>query len=349
MGSGTAVAPPTTDERVARQSLLNRLLGRPEVGALTGAVVLFVFFSIVAEAFLEWNSLATVLYGSSTIGIMAVSVALLMVGGEFDLSAGVQVTTASLAAGMVSYQLSLNVWAGALISLLIMLAIGFVNGLLYVRTRLPSFIITLGMFLMLTGLNLGVTRLVTGNVATDPISELDGFATAQGFFSSEIEIAGVQFDVTIFWWLLFVAIASWILMRTRAGNWIYAVGGSAASARAVGVPVARTKIALFMGVSFTAWFLGMHLLFAFDTVQSGEGVGNELIYISAAVIGGCLLTGGYGTAVGAATGAFIFGMAEKGIIYAQWNPDWFLFFLGFMLLVATILNAWIRRRAEVAA
>jgi simple sugar transport system permease protein len=348
MGSGTAVAPPTTDERVASQSLLNKLLGRPEVGALTGAVVLFVFFSIVAEAFLEWNSLATVLYGSSTIGIMAVSVALLMIGGEFDLSAGVQVTTASLAAGMVSYQLSLNVWAGALISLLIMLAIGFVNGLLYVRTGLPSFIITLGMFLMLTGLNLGVTRLVTGNVATDPISELDGFATAQGFFSSDIEIAGVQFDVTIFWWLLFVVVASWILMRTRAGNWIYAVGGSAPSARAVGVPVARTKIVLFMGVSFTAWFLGMHLLFAFNTVQSGEGVGNELIYISAAVIGGCLLTGGYGTAVGAATGAFIFGMAEKGIIYAQWNPDWFLFFLGFMLLVATILNAWIRRRAEVA-
>lgn len=348
MGTGTAVAGATTDERLRRQSLLSRFLGRPEVGALTGAVALFVFFSVTADAFLQANSLATVLYGSSTIGIMAVSVALLMIGGEFDLSAGVQVTTASLTAGMVSYQLSLNVWAGALISLLVMLGIGLVNGVLYVKTGLPSFIITLGMFLMLTGLNLGVTRLVTGNVASDPISDLDGFASAQAVFSSDIDVAGVQVQITVLWWLLFVAIATWILMRTKAGNWIYAVGGSAPSARAVGVPVARTKIALFMGVGFTAWFLGMHLLFAFDTVQSGEGVGNELIYISAAVIGGCLLTGGYGTAVGAATGAFIFGMANKGIIYAQWNPDWFLFFLGFMLLVATILNSWIRRRAEVS-
>ncbi|MGH3354911.1 MAG: ABC transporter permease [Nocardioidaceae bacterium] len=348
MGQDAAVATATGDERVARQSLLGKLLGRPELGALTGAVVLFVFFGIVADAFLELNSLATVLYGSSTIGIMAVSVSLLMIGGEFDLSAGVQVTTASLTASMVAYQLSLNVWAGALVSLVVMLAIGLVNGLLYVKTGLPSFIITLGMFLMLTGLNLGVTRLVTGNVASDSITDMDGFDTAEAVFSSDVSVFGLQLDITIFWWLLFVVIATWILIRTRAGNWIYAVGGSAASARAVGVPVARTKIALFMGVGFTSWFLGMHLLFAFNTVQSGEGVGNELIYISAAVIGGCLLTGGYGTAVGAATGAFIFGMANKGIIYAQWSPDWFLFFLGFMLLTATLLNSWIRRRAEVA-
>src|SRR3990170_4033171 len=97
MGTGTALATPTRDERIASQSLVNKLLGRPELGALTGAVVLFGVFSVVGEAFLEWNSLATVLYGTSTIGIMAASVALLMIGGEFDLSAGVQVTTASLA------------------------------------------------------------------------------------------------------------------------------------------------------------------------------------------------------------------------------------------------------------
>ena len=116
----------------------------------------------------------------------------------------------------------------------------------------------------------------------------------------------------MFWWLLFTAVATWVLFKTKIGNWIFAVGGDAESARAVGVPVTAVKIGLFMFVGFCAWFAGMHLLFAFNTVQSGQGIGQEFIYIIAAVIGGCLLTGGYGTAIGAAIGAFIFGMVQQG-------------------------------------
>ena len=103
---------------------------------------------------------------------------------------------------------------------------------------------------------------------------------------------------------------------------------------------------LFMTVGFLAWFTGMHLLFSFNTVQSGEGVGNEFLYIIAAVIGGCLLTGGFGSAVGSAMGAFIFGMATQGIVYAGWNPDWFRSFLGLMLLLATVTNLWVRQVAS---
>ena len=118
--------------------------------------------------------------------------------------------------------------------------------------------------------------------------------------------------ITVFWWLLFTAVATYVLFKTKIGNWIFAVGGDQESARAVGVPVTAVKIGLFMFVGFAAWFVGMHLLFAFNTVQSGQGVGNEFLYIIAAVIGGCLLTGGYGTAIGAAIGAFIFGMVQPG-------------------------------------
>jgi simple sugar transport system permease protein len=106
-----------------------------------------------------------------------------------------------------------------------------------------------------------------------------------------------------------------------------------------------TKVGLFMGVGFGAWLLGMHLLFEYNNVQSGQGVGNEFIYIIAAVIGGCLLTGGYGTAIGAAIGAFIFGMVQQGIVYAGWNPDWFKFFMGVMLLFAVIANNAFRNYA----
>jgi simple sugar transport system permease protein len=336
----------TTDERLLHTSPLKKLLGRPELGSVVGAVAVFVFFAIAADSFLQASSLSTVLYASSTIGIMAVPVALLMIGGEFDLSAGVLVTSSALISSMFSYQMTANVWVGVGVSLLATLAIGAFNGFMLTRTGLPSFIITLGTFLMLTGMNLGFTKLIDGTVSTKTIADMEGFPTAHDVFASTFTVGDVDFKITILWWFGLVAVASWILLRTRMGNWIFAVGGNKDAARAVGVPVTRTKIGLYMGVAFGAWIAGQHLLFSYDVVQSGEGVGNELIYIIAAVIGGCLITGGYGSAVGSAVGAFIFGMTSKGIVFAEWNPDWFKFFLGAMLLLATLLNAWVRKRAE---
>ncbi|WP_175409695.1 ABC transporter permease [Streptomyces sp. TRM64462] len=344
---------PGRDERLLTapplKRLVKKLLTRPELGSVVGAVAVFVFFSVVADGFLRASSLGTVLYAASTIGIMAVPVALLMIGGEFDLSAGVLVTTSALVSSMFSYQMTANVWVGVAVSLLVTLAVGFLNGFLLTRTRLPSFIITLGTFLMLTGLNLGFTKLISGTVSTKTIADMEGFASARALFASEATIGGATLKVTVLWWLALVAVATWILLRTRFGNWIFAAGGNADAARAVGVPVRRTKTALYMGVGFAAWVAGQHLLFSFDVVQSGEGVGNELVYIIAAVIGGCLITGGYGSAIGAAVGAFLFGMTSKGIVYAEWDPDWFTFFLGAMLLLATLLNAWVRKRAEATA
>ncbi|GAB1326651.1 ABC transporter permease [Streptomyces sennicomposti] len=348
MTTTTSGAETRADERAPHGSPLHKLLSRPELGSVVGAVAVLVFFAFAANGFLRASSLSTVLYASSTIGIMAVPVALLMIGGEFDLSAGVMVTSSALISSMFSYQMTANVWVGVGVSLLVTLAIGAFNGFMLTRTRLPSFIITLGTFLMLTGMNLGFTKLIDGTVSTKTIGDMEGFPAAHAVFASTFAIGGVDFKVTILWWLGLVALASWILLRTRTGNWIFAVGGNQEAARAVGVPVVRTKIGLYMGVAFGAWISGQHLLFSFDAVQSGEGVGNELIYIIAAVIGGCLITGGYGSAVGSAVGALLFGMVSKGIVFAEWNPDWFKFFLGAMLLLATLLNAWVRKRAEAA-
>ncbi|WP_369265316.1 ABC transporter permease [Streptomyces sp. R35] len=340
-----ASGPKETDGRTAQRSLALRLLARPEVGVFLGAVAVFVFFLIAAPAVRSGSSMATVLYQSSTIGIMALPVALLMIGGEFDLSSGVAVITSALTASMLSYQLTMNVWMGVIVALFVSLAIGAFNGWMMVRTGLPSFLVTLGTFLILQGVNLAVTKLITNNVATDDISTMDGFDQAKKVFASSFDVGGVQVKITIVWWLVFAAIATWVLLRTKYGNWIFAVGGNQDSARAVGVPVTFTKITLFMTVGFGAWFIGMHQLFSFNTVQSGEGVGQELIYIAAAVIGGCLLTGGYGSAIGPVFGAFMFGMVQQGIVYAGWNPDWFKAFLGVMLLGATLINLWVRRTA----
>ncbi|HIW95989.1 MAG TPA: ABC transporter permease [Candidatus Corynebacterium gallistercoris] len=314
------------------------ILKRPEFTSVLGAVVIFILFMVVAPPFRSLDAFATVLYASSTMGIISLAVGLLMIGDEFDLSSGVAVTTAALAATMLNYNFWLNSWVGVFLSLGIALAIGAFNGFMVMRTGIPSFLITLAAFLMLQGINLAVTKLVTGQVATPSISDMEGFASAKAVFASSISIFGVDVKVTVFWWLLFVGLASFLLFKTRFGNWIFAVGGDAEAARAVGVPVRRVKVILFMFVGFAAWFVGMHNLFAFDSIQAGQGVGNEFLYIIAAVIGGCALTGGRGTAIGTAIGALIFGMTNQGIVYAGWNPDWFKFFLGAMLLFAVLTN-----------
>ncbi|MCQ9370187.1 ABC transporter permease [Corynebacterium sp. 35RC1] len=321
-------------------------LRRPELASLLGAVVIFTLFMVFAPAFRSLDAFSTVLYASSTLGIVALAVGLLMIGDEFDLSSGVAVTTAALAATMLNYNFHLNSWVGAGISLLIALSIGALNGFLVTRTGIPSFLITLAAFLMLQGLNLAVTKLVTGQVATPTIADMEGFPSAQVVFAGSVEMFGVSVRVTVFWWIFFVALASYLLFYTKFGNWIFAVGGDQASARAVGVPVRRVKIVLFMFVGFAAWFVGMHNLFAFDSIQAGQGVGNEFLYIIAAVIGGCALTGGRGTAVGTAIGALIFGMTNQGIVYAGWNPDWFKFFLGAMLLFAVFTNTSFSKYAK---
>ncbi|WP_053383174.1 ABC transporter permease [Leucobacter celer] len=336
---------PKADERLASGNWFTKFFTKPEAGATAAALVLFVMFAVVAPQFTQPSSLATTLYGASTVGIMALGVSLLMIGGEFDLSTGVGVISSALAASLFVYWFGTNVWVGVIVGLIFSLAVGFINGWLLIKTKLASFIVTLATFFMLTGLNLGVTRMITGGVASPSIAQWPGFESAAAVFASDIPIFGVRIKITVLYWILLVIVATWILRRTKVGNWIYASGGAPDAARAVGVPVARTKIGLYMGVGFCAWLLGMHNLFAFKTVQSGEGIGNEFLYIIAAVVGGCLLTGGYGSAIGGAIGALIYGMALKGVVYAEWNPDWLRFFLGAMLLGATVLNFWLQRRA----
>jgi simple sugar transport system permease protein len=340
----TAPAPPPAEptNRV-KLGMSNRILARPEVGALVAAVIIFIFFMVSAPSFRSPESFFTVLYQSSTIGIVAVGVGLLMIGGEFDLSAGVITTTAGLFNAMFCWYFGINLWVGAILSLAFCLAIGFLNGYLVMKTGIPSFLITLGTFFVLQGANLGVTKLVTGSVSTPDITQIQGFDSLAAIFSSSFKVGGVTIWITVIWWFLFVALAAWLLQRTRTGNWIYAVGGNPDSARAVGVPVIKTKIGLFMTVSFLGWFVGMHTLYRFNTLQAGNGVGNEFLYIIAAVVGGTLLTGGFGNAFGVAIGAFIFGMTSLGIVYAGWDPNWFKAFLGVMLLLAVLVNLYVKR------
>ena len=190
MSTPVSTKPPdaTTDAPQPSRSMASRILTRPEFGALAAAIVIFIFFFAVAPPFRTLPAFGTVLYASSTIGIVAVGVALLMIGGEFDLSAGVSVVTSALVAALTCFQLSLNVWVGVLVALVVSLGVGFLNGYLVVKTGIPSFLITLATFFALRGINLAVTKGITGTVASDNISELDGFASAKAVFASDIPL-----------------------------------------------------------------------------------------------------------------------------------------------------------------
>ncbi|MGI8723278.1 MAG: ABC transporter permease [Geodermatophilaceae bacterium] len=348
VGSTAAVAPPdaSADDEPVRSRLADRLIKRPELAALLGALAVFVFFSVVTEQFLSPLGVATWLDDAATLGIMAVAVSLLMIGGEFDLSAGVMTASSALVTALLATELGLNVWVAMTVSLVLALGVGATNGFVVMKTGLPSFIVTLGTFFALQGLNLGITRLVTGSVTVSGIREASGYESAGALFASKISVLGTGIQVSVLWWLIITVVASFVLLRSRFGNWIFAVGGAADSARGVGVPVLRTKVLLFMTTAGAGWLVGQMLLLRFASVQANQGIGSEFQYIIAAVIGGCLLTGGFGSAVGAAIGALIFGMARQGIVFAQWNSDWFQLFLGAMLLAAVLVNNSFRKRAE---
>ena len=341
-----STAPTATDDRVKTRSALTTFLGMPAVGALIGAVAVAVLFFVMAPPFRNVANIGTILYTCSLIGIMAIFVALLMIGGEFDLSTGVAVTFSGLAAAHLAWYFGLNVWVGVLFALVMSLAVGAFNGWLFNKTGLPSFLVTLGSFFVLQGVNLAVTRLVTGGVSSNRINDMDGFNSAKAVFASSFSIGSINIRITVIYWILLTIFLSFLLLRTKYGNWVLATGGDAAAARAVGVPVKATKVALFMGPGFAAWLVGMHMLFQYNTVQSAAGLGNEFIYIIAAVIGGCLLTGGYGSIVGAAVGALIYGMTLLGITDAGWNVDWLKTFLGVMLIGAVLVNMYVKKRAD---
>ncbi len=343
-----ATATPAVDERIAQTSTLTRLLKRPEIGALVAAIVLFAFFALTTDAFATASGASTWLRGASTIGIMAVAVALLMIGGEFDLSAGAITGFTGLVVGILTTEYGLNVWAAMLVSLALALLVGMINGILVMKTGLPSFIVTLGTFFVLQGIDLAGTKALIGQVAIQGMSNVPFYDSAKSVFGRTIQIGDLNLYVSVLWWIAVTVVATWILMRTRVGNWIFAVGGAQQSARQVGVPVFATKVGLFMGTAFAGWLVGMLLLFSTSTVQSNTGVGQEFIYIICAVVGGCLLTGGYGSAIGAALGALIYGMANQGIVYSGWDNNWLRAFLGAMLLGAVLLNEWVRKRAEAA-
>jgi simple sugar transport system permease protein len=333
------------DDRQIMSGRFARILRRPEVGAAVAALLIFTYFSSTTTAFLSTAGVSTWLYSSSLFGVLAVAGALLMIGGEFDLSVGAMTGTTGLIVGIMTTEYGTNIWLSIILALIFALSIGAANAYISMKTGVPSFIVTLAALFILQGANLAITKLLTGTVAIQGMSDVAGYESAKAIFGSTINIGGMDIKISIVWWLAITVVASWVLLRTRTGNWIFGVGGAFTSARQVGIPVVKVRMGLFMATSAAGWLVGMLQLFGVSTVQATTGLGQEFSYVICAVVGGCLLTGGYGSAIGAAVGALIYGMTLQGIVFAQWDNNWLKFFLGVLLLLAVLVNLYVRRRA----
>ena len=318
---------------------LGNLFRRPEAGALIGTLGVLVFFAVFGgEQFLSAGGTASWLNVAAELGIIAIPVGLLMVAGELDLSVGSVLASSSMTVAIISGYWGAPLILGIGAALALGLVTGFLNGLLVMRTGVPSFVVTLATNFGLAGLTLGFSRVITGttSVSVEPDSFLKhGFGI----------LLADKFEVAIFWWLAVVLGVGWLLHVTRYGNWIFAVGGDKESARATGIPVQKVKIGLFMGSAFGAALVGVTQTILYNSAQVANGQAFVFNSIIAVVIGGVLLTGGYGSVVGVVLGTLTFSIVSQGIYYTGWNSDWASLILGVLLLAAVLMNNTFRRMA----
>lgn len=356
------------DERVRHLSRWHGFVNRPEFGSIAGTVLVFVLFGVFAgdsgmfhlDGVMNWAQVAAYL------GIISVGACLLMIAGEFDLSIGSMIGFAGMMMAVPSMFLHWPIWISVLFAFAGCMALGWLNGYLVMRTKLPSFIVTLAFMFILRGLTLVLSTyfsnstIVSGvgdKVGGDPVvSTLFQGSTLHGLFTwmahvgvidtlpdGEPIVAGIP--KVLLWWLLVAVAAGFVLSRTRFGNWIFTVGGDAAAAQNVGVPVRRVKISLFVFTAFCACLFGVLQVADVGSAAADRGLQKEFEAIIAAVIGGALLTGGYGSVLGACFGALIFGVVQIGISYTTFDSDWYRVFLGAMLLLAVLFNHYVRSRA----
>jgi simple sugar transport system permease protein len=344
-GSTAAEAPPT-------RRWLVRALARPSLPAFVGLAAVLAVFLPLAPALSTAGGLAGVLDTAALLGIGGIAVGLLLIAGHFDLSIGVVAVASALGTALLAGPAGWGIWPALLASFAGAMAVGVVNGLLVVNTGLPSFLTTLATFLVLQGVAGAGGHSISELSRVSGLSDAEGWSAAAAVFGSTLDVGAGRFRVSLLWWVGLTALATWVLWRTRLGNAIFAGGGARRAARQLGVPVARTTVILFCLTATAGWLIGTLGLVRLGGAQvSGvqlgfAGLTSAVDFIVVAVIGGCLLTGGYGSAIGAAIGALVYAVTEEGITLSGWDARWFEAMLGVLLLLALLTNGVVRRRLK---
>jgi simple sugar transport system permease protein len=302
------------------------LTGRPETGALVATLAVFVFFALWADNFLTTQSVASTVTIAAELAIVSMAVTLLMIAGEFDLSVGSVLGFSSMIVPWLVVNHDVPIILAVLAGLGAALTIGFINGLVVITMRIPSFIVTLGALLFWRGVLQVITEGFPVVVPNSQVWDVFSYRFESGF------------NVSALWFAAMAVVLAYLLTTTKTGNWIFASGGNERAARGMGVPVDRLRLALFMLTAFSAGLAGLIQAGRFNSVDSLRGDGLELQAIAAAVIGGARLNGGYGSVIGTALGCLMIGMIKNGLALGGVASFWFQAIVGLLIVGAVIVN-----------
>ncbi len=318
------------------------ILRSPAFGPGITLLVVFILFALFVPNFFTLRSIAGIVNAATLTGIIAIGVTQLMIAGEFDLSVGPVMAMSGFIFGF--YMISgAGPWVAIPLALAVCALMGLVNGLIVVRAQMPSFIVTLGTAFIYAG----IVWAYSGGQVLQITDAPAAFNWLNGRLATLADLfPGANFRSSIVWWLGLVLIFQLVLVRTSFGNHIFAVGGNKEAAAAQGVPVVRTKLWAFVWSSVLAGVAGILLFAQFKTVRIATGSGEELKAIAAAVVGGTLLTGGYGSIIGALFGVLLISMLRTGVVLLDIiAADNFDAIVGVTIVAAAILNNAIRNRA----
>lgn len=326
---------------------IGTLLRRPESGAFLGLIAVLIFFCIFGGLrFLEISGgLSSWLNVAASLGIIAIPLGLLMIAGELDISVGAMVPAGAMITAVIGGHYGLPIWLGIFATLTFGCLVGLINGIMVVRTAVPSLIITLGSLFAVQGILLGMTVLITKstNVA------LATTGSAKFIFGDFVEIGGLfppgQLQVAVLWWLAFTACYVFFVHFSPYGNWIFALGGDKISARNAGIPTSKLTIWLFVLSATSAAFVGMCQAILFNSAQVSGGQSFIFNAIISVVMGGVLLTGGFGSVIGIFFGTITFAIVNQGIYFTDFDRNWSSLIIGILLLVAVLMNNTFRKMA----
>lgn len=314
------------------KATLSDLLRIKEFDAIVGVTIFLVLFSLLSNRFLTAENVFNTLTMAAELGIISIGVAMLIISGEFDLSVGSVFAVAPMIfATMVNAKY--NPYLSLIVSLMVCAGIGLVNGTVTLKTGIPSFITTLGMMMFWRGILLAMT----GGFPIILSRRVDMLQYLGGRVHGGLRYSAI--------WFVVLAFVFWVVLeKTRFGNWVFATGGNLGAARALGIATTRVKLVNFIFSSVLAGFAGLTTFARFKLVDPTFGQELELEAIASAVMGGTLLTGGYGSVVGASVGAFMISMVRNGLVLAGAPAYWYRAFIGVILIVAAVINARIRKR-----
>ena len=319
-----------------------RLASFPEVVALFSFLIIFAFFSVYTDNFLSLVSLSNILTIASIKGIFVIGVAMLMISGEFDLSVG-SILAVSAYVFALNLEAGMNPLLAAALALFVSAILGLINGLIVVKTGIPSFIATLGTMLAYRGIARGISG---GDFARYTGEKPALFTVLNGEFTfiNDLGTPAGNARAAIVWFLVSTVIAAIVMSHTRYGSWIYATGGNRLAALAQGVRTQQVIITNFVITAVLAGFAGLVQFATRPAVDPLRGEGWELIAVASCVIGGIWLNGGYGTVVGAAIGLLLLQMVEQGLILVGVDVQLFQATIGLILILAVISNTNLSRQ-----